>query len=76
MGQDMSWGQLYHVKYDINVLYKAVVGPTHFLRQTEEFLENFLASLAWKHQWRNYFPCPLATLGGETENIGSFMDKL
>ncbi len=31
MDQDMSLGQLYDVQNKINILYKALVGPTHFL---------------------------------------------
>jgi hypothetical protein len=31
MGQDMSLGQLYNVQNKINILYKALVGPTHLL---------------------------------------------
>ena len=32
MDQDVSLGQLYDVQNEINILYKAKVGPTHFLR--------------------------------------------
>ena len=32
MDQDMSLGQLYDVQNEIKILYKAKVGPTHFLR--------------------------------------------
>jgi len=31
MDQNMSLGQLYDVQHEINILYKALVGPTHFL---------------------------------------------
>jgi hypothetical protein len=31
MDQDVSLGQLYNVQNEINILYKALVGPTHFL---------------------------------------------
>ncbi len=33
MDQDMSLGQLYDVQNEIKILYKAKVGPTHFLEQ-------------------------------------------
>ncbi len=32
MDQDMSLGQLYKIQTEIKILYKAKVGPTHFLR--------------------------------------------
>jgi hypothetical protein len=32
MDQGMSLGQLYDIQNEINILYKAKVGPTHFLR--------------------------------------------
>jgi hypothetical protein len=31
MDQDTSLGQLYDVQNEINILYKALVGPIHFL---------------------------------------------
>ena len=31
MDQDVSLGQLYNAQDEINILYKALVGPTHFL---------------------------------------------
>jgi hypothetical protein len=33
MGIDVSRGQLYNVQSEINIVYKALVGPTNFLRQ-------------------------------------------
>jgi hypothetical protein len=32
MDHDVSLGQLHVVQNEINILYKALVGPTHFLR--------------------------------------------
>ncbi len=37
MDRDMSLGQLYNVQNKINILYKALVGPTHFLQQFYNF---------------------------------------
>jgi len=31
MGQEVSLDQLYNVQNEINILYKALVGPTHLL---------------------------------------------
>jgi hypothetical protein len=31
MGQDVSLGHLYKIQNEINILYKALVGPTHLL---------------------------------------------
>jgi hypothetical protein len=37
MDQDVSLGQLYDVQNKINILYKALVGPFHFLQQFRDF---------------------------------------
>ncbi len=36
MDPDMSLGQLYKMQNEIKILYKAKVGPTHFLRHKRQ----------------------------------------
>jgi len=45
MGQDWSLGQLYDVQNKINILYKALAGPTHFLQHLVNVLNQFNAGL-------------------------------
>jgi hypothetical protein len=53
MNQDTSLGQLYDVQNKIKILYKAKVGPTHFLLHTHSLS---LAAI----DLREYIDCSLA----------------